>query len=134
MTNFYFWMTGVLGILMIALLLWVMADRRKIKKEFQALSNIVNRSNRDIAGMCTAAISVDERLGMMDARLKEYALALKGVQAKLADVKKIEATPNPYSEVIQKVQAGATMSELMQNFGLSGDEATLLIRLHGAKN
>jgi hypothetical protein len=44
-----------------------------------------------------------------------------------------EAAFHPYSSAIQKVRSGASVSELMQNSGLSQDEAALLIRLHGTK-
>jgi Protein of unknown function (DUF2802) len=40
---------------------------------------------------------------------------------------------HPYSLAIQKARSGANVSELMQNSGLSQDEAALLIRLHGSK-
>lgn len=148
MTNFYLEIAGALGILVITLLLWLIVDRHKVKKEFQVLSDSVNRSNRDVAGMCTAAISVDERLALMDGRLglmdgrlalmderlKEHVLALNDVKARMVDFKPVDETPHPYSDVIQSIRAGATLTELMQNFGLSGGEATLLLRLHGPKS
>jgi len=36
--------------------------------------------------------------------------------------------------VIQRVRQGADVAELMQQFGLSRDEAVLLIRLHGTQS
>jgi hypothetical protein len=53
--------------------------------------------------------------------------------AKIADYQHNEPSTHPYSVVIQKVRSGASVSELMQNSGLSQDEAALLIRLHGSK-
>ena len=52
---------------------------------------------------------------------------------KFADYQHNEPSTHPYSLVIQKVRSGASVSELMQNSGLSQDEAALLIRLHGSK-
>lgn len=44
-----------------------------------------------------------------------------------------DSANHAYSAAIQKVRNGASVTELMQSSGLSHDEATLLIRLHGPK-
>ena len=63
--------------------------------------------------------------------MADYGALLTGMQAKVADIKQVDTTAQPYHVAIQKVKAGAGVAEVMQNFGLSKEEATLLIRLHG---
>jgi hypothetical protein len=126
MSNLYLGITGVIALLVIIVLIWLMYEQLKFKKTVHLLSEIINRNSQDVAGLCAAAITVDERL-------KEYDEVLKGLQAKIADFKQAEVISQPYGDVIQKIQTGTSVAELMQNFGLSGDEAALLIRLHGPK-
>ncbi|MEQ1637509.1 MAG: DUF2802 domain-containing protein [Methylococcales bacterium] len=115
------------AVLIVVLLIWLIRERFKLKKELQLLKDNVSRNNQDIVDLISTAITVDERLA-------DYGTLLTGVQAKVADFKQVDATAQPYHVAIQKVKAGAGVAEVMQNFGLSKEEATLLIRLHGHKS
>lgn len=120
---------GILcGILLIFLviMIWLIVDRFKLKKELQQLTEYVNRNNRDIAGLCSAAIAVDTRLNSSDEQVK-------ALSQKIIEARKDENASQPYYNVIQKIRAGASVAELMQESGVSRDEAVLLIRLHGNK-
>ena len=115
------------ALLVIVLFIWLIREHFKFKKELQVLSGYASRNDRDITGLCSAAITIDERL-------TAYEVILKELQTKATEIKPAESAEQPYRNAIQKVQSGANVAELMQNFGLSRDEATLLIRLHGHKS
>lgn len=115
---------GLALVLVILILIWLVFAYAKLKRELQNLKDYAERNHKDIAGLCSAAITVDTRLQERDQLIKE-------LQQKLTQLNTVETTAQPYHSVIQKVRSGADLNELMQNCGLSRDEAALLIRLHG---
>ena len=124
MVDIFLGIYSVLLLLVVIVLIWLVYDRFKLKKEIEALTDSVNRNNRDISGLCSAAITIDTRM-------TEGADQLNAALQKINDLQRTESTAQPYYSVIQKIRAGATVADLMQNSGLSRDEAVLLIRLHG---
>ena len=117
--------TGVV-IIVVIVLVWLVRTHLKLKHDYQVLADVVHGHNNDIADLCTAALSVDGHIAATDEQISVLC-------AKISDYQHNEPSTNPYSLVIQKVRSGASVSELMQNSGLSQDEAALLIRLHGSK-
>ena len=117
---------ALLGVMLI-LLAWLTIDHLKLKRNYQALAEHLNNHNRDIVGLCSASVGIDNRLAEADALLKE-------LSEKIADFEQREEEAKPYHAIIQKVRSGADVAELMQKFGVSRDEAALLIRLHGAQS
>jgi hypothetical protein len=107
-------------------LVWLVRIHLKLKQDYQILAGIVHGHNNDIADLCTAVLTADGRIAATDEQMSTLC-------AKIADYQHNEPSTHPYSVVIQKVRSGASVSELMQNSGLSQDEAALLIRLHGSK-
>ena len=116
---------GVVIVVVIALA-WLIRAHLKLKRDYQALTDVVHGHNNDIADLCAAALSADGRIAATDEQISD-------LYAKITDYQHNEPSTHPYSLVIQKVRSGASVSELMQNLGLSQDEAALLIRLHGSK-
>jgi hypothetical protein len=116
---------GVVISVVIALV-WLVRAHLKLKHNYQILADIVYGHNNDIADLCTAVLTADGRIAATDEQMSALC-------AKIADYQHNESSTHPYSLVIQKVRSGASVSELMQNSGLSQDEAALLIRLHGSK-
>ena len=82
--------------------------------------------SNDIADLCAAALTADGNMAAMNEEISVLC-------AEISDDQHNEPSNDPYSLVIQKVRSGASVGELMQNSGLSQDEAALLIRLHGSK-
>jgi hypothetical protein len=107
-------------------LVWLVRTHLKLKHDYQILADIVHGHNNDIADLYTAVLTADGRIAATDEQMSALC-------AKIADYQHNEPSTHPYSLVIQKVRSGASVSELMQNAGLSQDEAALLIRLHGSK-
>ncbi|MDD2659946.1 MAG: DUF2802 domain-containing protein [Methylococcales bacterium] len=125
MTIFIAVISGVVIILVIALV-WLVRTHLKLKRDYQSLADVVHGHNNDIADLCSAARAADGHIAAMDEQIGDLG-------AKVTDYQHNEPSTHPYGLVIQKVRGGATVSELMQNSGLSQDEAALLIRLHGSK-
>ena len=116
---------GVVIIVVIALV-WLVRTHLELKRDYQVLADVVQGNNNDIADLRAAALTADGRIASKDEQISALC-------AKISDYQHNEPSTHPYSLAIQKVRSGASVSELMQNSGLSQDEAALLIRLHGSK-
>jgi len=117
--------TGVV-IVVVMVLVWLVLTHLQLKRDYQVLADIVRDHNNDIADLYAAVLTADGRIAATDEQISVLC-------AKISDYRHSEPSTHPYSLVIQKVRSGASVSELMQNSGLSQDEAALLIRLHGYK-
>lgn len=158
---------SMLTIVIMLILGWLLVENYKLKKSLKAVRYYLEQNNKDMAGLCSAAVVVDNKI--LENREK-----LAAVLAKLADIERAEETKRvdrqtfdqsfeeqepfvekeendahvqhvidepyesdeeqqsqPYYNAIQQVRDGATEEELIQQFGLSRDEAVLLMRLHG---
>ncbi|TRX00474.1 DUF2802 domain-containing protein [Candidatus Methylobacter oryzae] len=124
---------SVIVVVMFAVLCWLVRGQLKLKNDYQALNDIVQGNSNDIAGLCSAALTVDSRIAAVDSQITATYEQIDDLAAKLAEVEQIDQSSHPYSGDIRKVRSGASVNELMQNSGLSHDEAALLIRLHGSK-
>jgi hypothetical protein len=113
---------------------WLLRRQLKLNRECEALSEFVHTVHSELRDLHSTALAMEER--MLAAELRSNALndQFEGLAERIKDVHQDDTPANhPYSQAIQKVRRGASVSELMQNSGLSQDEAALLIRLHGAK-
>ncbi|MDD5579462.1 MAG: DUF2802 domain-containing protein [Methylobacter sp.] len=108
------------------LLIWLIRLQFKLKHDYRLLANIVHGNSNDIAGLCSAALTINNRITTAEELIK--VLSIKSVEHK-----KNEQYDHPYSGVLQKIRNGAGVHELMQDSGLSHDEAALLVRLHGSE-
>lgn len=127
----HFLLAGLAALIVIfALVVWLIIEHLKLKRQYRILADHVSNHNRDIAGLCSAAVTVDSRLTGADDLLQTLAEKLSDYELK-DEAEQTCYTDHPYHEVIQRVRQGADVAELMQRFGLSRDEAVLIIRLHG---
>ncbi len=118
---------AIIVIIILGILFWLLHENKKLKQRFNILSSFVERNNKDIAGLCLAAVSVDGKLSASNEQIK-------GIVDKVTDFEKHEPLSSgnqPYYEAIQQVKRGAKVEDLIRQCGLSRDEADLLIRLHG---
>lgn len=121
---------AVTGAAIIAIvLIWLVRAYLSLRSDYQRLSDRINSSYNDLAGLCSAALAVDRRMDMNDEQLQRLWAKL----SEIPDYGVNEQPDHPYRSAIQKVRSGASVTELMQSSGLSHDEAALLIRLHGSK-
>jgi len=124
---------GVTIVVMLMALFWLVRTQLKLKHDYQLLNDIVHGNSNDIAGLCSAALTVDSRIATVDNRIAVTDGQIDDLAAKIADAEQNDQSDHPYSIDIRKVKSGASVNDLMQNSGLSHDEAALLIRLHGSK-
>jgi len=117
-------------VIMLAVLVWVLRVNARLKRDLLRLEGIVKVNCNDIAGLCNAAVTVDNRINTADSQLNELWGLLD--QCRQQAERNIEESAHPYSGDIRKVRSGAGVDELMQSSGLTHDEAALLIRLHGS--
>ena len=120
----------------IAVIVWLFLENRKIKLEQQNLKKDFEKVNRDLAGLCSAAVNVDTRLTKNNAVLLGMVKDLEEILEPVTEISKTELSDSPqtpYQEIIQVVKQGAEPVTLVRQFGISFDEAALLIRLHGAE-
>jgi phage-related minor tail protein len=112
---------------------WLVRKHVKLKNEYEDLAEFVHTLNNEFRDLYHATRAVDERIIATDLRINALDGQVAYLAEKINDVQQNESSNHPYSQAIQKVRRGATVSELMQTSGLSQDEAALLIRLHGSK-
>lgn len=116
----------------LVLLIWLLRGHQKLKQELQLLEAQIQRSNEDVAGLCSAAVAVDRRLAANDSRLNSIADQVNTQQQPVATLIPEEPVPaSGYEDVIQKIRRGIGIDELVRECGLTRDEAVLLMRLHG---
>lgn len=114
-------------LVVLVLLTWLINERFRLHKELKVLNEYISRNNRDIAGLCSAALKIDERL-------IAHEELLTALQNKAHDYHSTASGSQSYHNAIQRAQSGADVQDLMQTCGLSRDEASLLIHLHGKSN
>lgn len=126
-------LTGV-AVLLILALAWLARKLVKLKSDYEELAEFMHSLNNECRDLHHAARAVDERfiatelrVNALDSQFGQLAEKINAIQHNDA------ASQHPYSQAIQKVRRGASVSDLMQTSGLSQDEAALLIRLHGSK-
>ncbi|MCK5829991.1 MAG: DUF2802 domain-containing protein [Methylococcales bacterium] len=114
----------VITFIIVAVLAWVVLEQKKLRQDYEQLTHSVDRINKDIIGLCSAAISVDNRISENNEQLKT-------IFQKADEVDQNGHQYNqPYDSAIQRVRNGESIEELILHCGLSRDEAELLIRLH----
>lgn len=120
---------GIIIVLMLGVLIWLVRANAKLKRHLLMLEGVVKVNSNDIAGLCAAAVTVDNRIISADNQLNELWGQLDQYHQQAE--RQIEESAHPYSGDIRKVRSGASVDDLMQSSGLTHDEAALLIRLHG---
>ncbi|MEQ1528496.1 MAG: DUF2802 domain-containing protein [Methylococcales bacterium] len=129
MVNMWLIILSVFIAVLSLLLLWLARSHSKLKRDYAFLVAAVQRNSNDVAGLCTAALTVDEHVAVTEQHLNE----LWDNISELQEQQSSSQTAHAYSNDIQKARSGASINELMQSSGISHDEAALLIRLHGPK-
>lgn len=124
---------GIAIALIIGALVWLARVYLRLKRDYQVLANTVQGNTQDIAGLCSAALTVDSRVTSNDKQLSDLLTQLAERQQN-DQHQQNDQFAHPYSGILHEVRSGASVNELMRNYGLSHDEAALLIRLHGSEN
>lgn len=114
-----------IALVLIALAIPLMARQLfNMKQQLQKLQASVDGESRDIAGLCSAAIQVDDLLFSGHQRLLRLADQVAGIESRCQE-------SGPYGDAIEKISRGAGVEEIMKECGLSRDEASLLLLMRG---
>ena len=113
-----------IALIVIIAMVWLVFEFKKLKHEYNTLYQHLQRNDKDIAGLCSAALSVDKQQS-------ETLQQLDGILESIAGFEQHEQASHPYHSAIQMVRNGADTEQLIEQCGLSQEEAALLIRLHG---
>lgn len=119
-------------ICLLFVVLWLWRHLQQLQLRLDDLERMVNRSNEDIAGLCSAAVTVDNRILGADKKLKSIVEKLAQYRHQ-GDASTQHSSASSYQNVIQKIRQGADADELVRDYGLSREEAVLLIRLNAAR-
>ncbi|ANE54189.1 MULTISPECIES: DUF2802 domain-containing protein [Methylomonas] len=135
MTDYLIWGLALGELFIFVVLLRLVGSKKRLERELKVLEERLQRSNEDLAGLCSAAVAVDRRLAANDNRLNTIADRVnRPIQAAAPQPHPVQDDPVPaqgYEDVIQKIRRGADIDELVRDCGLTRDEALLLMRLHG---
>mgnify|MGYP001611507450 CR=1 FL=1 len=97
---------------------------RYLRQEVESLARRLAGQTDDIVGLCSAALSVDQRLAKNEKRLGEL---FDWVESQ----KTQEKLNQPYHSAIELIRRGGDAAQLVAQCGISREEAALLLRLHG---
>jgi len=116
----------------------------RMKKENSHLFKQLGSINKDLAGLCSAAVNVDSRLSEESEQLNDLyrrvdednEIASTSTHHNIGNESPVmyrddDSSKPAYKGVIEKVQEGASEKKLIKECGLSREEAALLIKLHG---
>lgn len=142
-----------LSLILVTGLVYCLIEISKLKKAFPTINDKVRRNHEDIAGLCAAALEVDQQLALNVVRLNEIIDVLNALPQPTAyenaPIPDYVSNPSPtsqvssllnqsqtqvtdeYDAVIQKIRSGIEIEQLVKECNLSRDEAVLLCRLHG---
>jgi len=124
------------------ILLW--RELKNLKQEYRLLADQLRRNNEDVAGLCSAAVAVDQYLAANEARLNSVVEMVNTHssappppppprQVNQSASKPDEEPEQGYDNAIKNIRRGAGVDDLVKDYGLTRDEAVLLFRLHGGK-
>jgi hypothetical protein len=125
MNNFFLIALAHAVVTMVAALLCLARAHLKLKGELRVLTDLVQKSNKDIAGIQFTTLSTERRLATADDQLR-------ALVAKVSTFQQNEQSVPPSNTIIQKIRNGASVDELMHDCSMCRDEAALLIRLYGS--
>ena len=125
---FYFALAGIAAVLVfiVWLLFVLMRANAKLRRDCLELAGCLARQGNDLAGVCAAGVNIDRLLMDHDQRLRVCLEQIESLQSQ-------EKANHPYHAAIEKLRKGAGAQDLVREFGLSLSEASLLARLHGAR-
>lgn len=132
MTDYLLLALAGVVLFILAILVRVLRQQQRLGQSLRLLEERLQRSNEDVAGLCSAAVAVDRRLAANDSRLNNIAHQVTTAQRQVTVPVAPEAASG-YEDVIQKIRRGIGIEELVRDCGLTRDEAVLLTRLHSGK-
>jgi hypothetical protein len=147
---------AVLAIAACAGLFSLLRAHRRLRREFDALAEQMQRQNNDLTGLSSAGVHVDRLLLDHEIRLRQCLESLENLTppSPPAPAPTAEAAPaprlpshrpaghqppasppaDPYQTAIDRIKQGASPEAVAAEFGITLSEAALLARLHGSNS
>ncbi|MGZ4955768.1 MAG: DUF2802 domain-containing protein, partial [Methylobacter sp.] len=75
---------GITIVVMLVVLFWLVRTQLRLKHDYQVLNDIVHGNSNDIAGLCSAALTVDSRIATVDSRIAVTDGQIDDLAAKIA--------------------------------------------------
>lgn len=109
---------------------------KKLKQDNFLMAERLRRNNEDVAGLCSAAVELDQHIAFNDNQINSIVDAVNSIQNPPENTGTQASTveiSQDYQNAIQKIRMGMGVEELVKDCGLTIDEAVLLRRLHGGR-
>jgi hypothetical protein len=109
---------------------------KKLKQDNFLMAERLRRNNEDVAGLCSAAVELDQHIAFNDNQINSIVDAVNSIQNPPENTSTQASTveiSQDYQNAIQKIRMGMGVEELVKDCGLTIDEAVLLRRLHGGR-
>jgi uncharacterized coiled-coil protein SlyX len=144
MNEFLLPIAAVVFLIFAGLLTRQWRELKRLQHSQKLLEDQVRRNHEDIAGLCSAAVEVDQYLARNQAHINALTEYINDLQYQQPEPEPqpqaIPSKPNQndqllqgYDKAIQKIRGGLGVDDLVKECGLTRDEAVLLMRLHGGK-
>ncbi len=117
----------VITIILVGGLVWLADEHKKLKRDFQILSENVWRNNQDIGGLSSAAVFVDNHISRNKTELKSVIEKMDSFEEVLNSPE--VSVDESYQPVIQTVLNKVDSGKEIQQSGASREETELLMRL-----
>jgi hypothetical protein len=101
----------------------------RVRQESRRLAGALVRIealNGTLAALCAGAVGVDRRLSRLEKQGRDLGYRQEAIENQ-------QQGEQPYGEAIQLVQQGASAIRLVEELGLTRNEAELVVMLHGMK-
>ncbi len=119
------WTLGIAlcALIAVGMLAWrVRAERRKLADAMVRIGAL----NGTLSALCAGAVGVDQRISRLEREGRDLGYRQEAIENQ-------QQGEQPYGEAIQLVQQGAPASRLVEELGLTRNEADLVVMLHGLK-
>ncbi len=129
----------VITMILIGILVWLVLEHFKLKKNYLLLNDSVERNNQDIAGICSTAVFVDKKitgntkyLRSVADKFESYDSEFQEIQEKLQQLLEQPdvSAPSAQFNAIPSLRKNEEIDELIQQSEVSREETELLMRLH----
>lgn len=108
---------------------WVLLSRyRRQHQVLEQMKRQVESVSSNLAALCAGAVGVDKRVARLERSGRDLRVWQERVQTHDRD-----HGENSFGQAIRLVRSGATAGKLVEELGLSRNEADLIVMLHGMK-
>jgi biopolymer transport protein ExbB/TolQ len=108
-------------ILVIAVVQW--RQYQYNKAQIERLNQEIGKLKNTLNALISSAVGVDRRMNQLE-------LVKIELQQRQESMEQQNRSDRPYAEAIHRAQKGATATDLMEEFGMSSNEADLIVMLH----